>query len=106
MISVVMTSVVEVRKTGVLLCFFLVLVLMVLMVVGSGVPDVRSVSVLAVDDAGMELLWELVLELGLEIVLDLGLGLVVDETAEVARLELVLELELQSVDPQSCGVKL
>ncbi len=90
MISVVMTSVVDVRMTGVLVWFFLVLVLMV---VGAGVLEVRVVGVLAVVELGVvELVWEL------------GLELVFAEVMEVAWVE--LELELQPIDPQSCGVKL
>ncbi len=94
MISVVMTSVVDVRTTGVLVWFFLVLVLMV---VGAGVLEVRVIGVLAVVELGVvELVWEL------------GLELVFAEVMEVAwvELELELELELQPIDPQSCGVKL
>lgn len=83
---------VDVRTTGVLL-WFLVLVLMV---VGAGVLEVREVGVPAVDDAAF-------VELG-AVELKMGLETVVDEVAEVAGAE--LELEPQSIDPQSCGVKL
>ena len=83
--------------TGVLLLFFLVLVL-VLMVVGAGVLlEVGDVVGLAVDDAGA-------VELRVE--LRLGLELVFDDAVDVAGVELELELELQPIDPQSCGVKL
>lgn len=81
--------------TGVLL--FCVLVL-VLMVVGAGVLlEAGDVAVLAVDDAG-------VVELRVEV--EMGLELVFDEAVDVAGVELELELELQPIDPQSCGVKL
>lgn len=81
--------------TGVLL--FCVLVL-VLMVVGAGVLlEAGDDAVLAVDDAG-------VVELRVEV--EMGLELVFDEAVDVAGVELELELELQPIDPQSCGVKL
>ena len=102
-----MTSVVDVRTTGVLLWFLV----MVLMVVGAGVLEVREVDVPAVDDAGAVELGAVELgavelgavELG-AVELKMGLETVIDEVAEVAGAE--LELEPQSIDPQSCGVKL